>query len=67
MFAAGREMAALWNSLPPERQGAFAPDADSLIHHLVGSVRPGDIILIKGSNGSRMGRVVAALRALGTG
>lgn len=67
VFAAGTQMAALWNSLASERLGAFAPDADSLIPHLVGSVRAGDIILIKGSNGSRMGRVVSALRALGAG
>jgi len=67
VYAAGPRMAALWDSLPMERRGAYAPDADSLIPYLVAELRAGDIILIKGSNGSRMGRVVAALRALGAG
>lgn len=67
VFVAGPRMAALWEMLAPEQKGAYASDADSLIPHLVGSLRAGDIILIKGSNGSRMGRVVEALRGLGAG
>ena len=64
VFAAGPRMQSLWAALPSERQGAYAADADSLIPHVVGSLRAGDIILIKGSNGSRMSRLVGALEAL---
>jgi UDP-N-acetylmuramoyl-tripeptide--D-alanyl-D-alanine ligase len=60
-------MRALWDALPPERRGGYAEDADSLASVATGAVRDGDVVLIKGSNGSRMARVVAALAALGRG
>jgi UDP-N-acetylmuramoyl-tripeptide--D-alanyl-D-alanine ligase len=36
-----------------------------LIPQLVENLRAGDVVLVKGSNGSRMSRVVDALSALG--
>jgi len=67
VFCAGPRMRALWDALPPERRGGYADDADSLASVAAGAVRDGDVVLIKGSNGSRMARVVAALAALGRG
>ncbi|MBY0562580.1 MAG: UDP-N-acetylmuramoyl-tripeptide--D-alanyl-D-alanine ligase [Hyphomonadaceae bacterium] len=63
-FAAGPRMAALMEALPPERRGGYAENAESLIPIIAGSLRAGDVVLVKGSNSSRMSLVVAALKAL---
>jgi UDP-N-acetylmuramoyl-tripeptide--D-alanyl-D-alanine ligase len=65
VFAAGPRMAALMEALPPERRGGYADTAEALAPQLAGALRAGDIVLVKGSNGSRMSTVVSALRALG--
>ncbi|MFP6757343.1 MAG: hypothetical protein VCC99_03875, partial [Alphaproteobacteria bacterium] len=43
-------------------RGQHAGSADSLIQPLVESLRAGDVVLVKGSHGSAMHRVVSALR-----
>ena len=48
----------------PERRGGYAENADALIPIIAPSLRAGDIVLVKGSNSSRMSRVVGALKAL---
>jgi UDP-N-acetylmuramoyl-tripeptide--D-alanyl-D-alanine ligase len=64
VFAAGPRMAALFEALPASMRGGYASDADSLSPLLAGAVRAGDIVLVKGSNGSRMIKVIEALRRL---
>ncbi len=64
VFAAGPRMAALIEALPPERRGGYAENADALIPIIAGAVQAGDVVLVKGSNSSRMSRVVGALAAL---
>jgi UDP-N-acetylmuramoyl-tripeptide--D-alanyl-D-alanine ligase len=64
VFAAGPRMAALMEALPPERRGGYAETADALIPVVAPTLRAGDIVLVKGSNSSRMSRVVSALKAL---
>jgi UDP-N-acetylmuramoyl-tripeptide--D-alanyl-D-alanine ligase len=64
VFAAGPRMAALMEALPPARRGGYAETADALIPVIAGSLRLGDIVLVKGSNGSKMSRVVSALARL---
>ncbi|MGI3775659.1 MAG: UDP-N-acetylmuramoyl-tripeptide--D-alanyl-D-alanine ligase [Janthinobacterium lividum] len=61
----GPAMRHLFDALPAGRQGAWAPDAAALCDVVAQSVRPGDAVLVKGSLGSRMRLVVAALDALG--
>jgi UDP-N-acetylmuramoyl-tripeptide--D-alanyl-D-alanine ligase len=65
VFAAGPRMAALMETLPPNLRGGYAETADALIPVIAGSLQAGDIVLVKGSNGSKMSRVVSALSRLG--
>jgi UDP-N-acetylmuramoyl-tripeptide--D-alanyl-D-alanine ligase len=65
VFCAGPLMAALWEALPLNRRGGYAGKADDLAPLVVGAMRPGDAIMVKGSNGSRAGRIAAALVAAG--
>lgn len=64
VFAAGPRMAALMEALPPSRRGGYAENADALIPIISGALRAGDVVLVKGSNSSRMSRVVSALAGL---
>jgi UDP-N-acetylmuramoyl-tripeptide--D-alanyl-D-alanine ligase len=64
VFTAGPLMAALDRALPPALRGAHAESSEALAKMLIAAVRPGDVIAVKGSLGSRMGKVVEALLAL---
>ncbi len=61
VFAAGAHMRALWDDIPEELKGAYAPDAISLEKNLVAAVQSGDVVMIKGSKGSKLGPLVDAL------
>ena len=65
VFTCGPETAALDAALPEERRGGRAEDSISLSEIVCDRVHPGDVVLIKGSNGIRMAQVVEALKALG--
>ena len=62
VFTAGPLMRALDDALPPERRGAWAPSAAELALVVVEAIRPGDVVMIKGSNGSKASLVVRALQ-----
>ncbi|HUZ66903.1 MAG TPA: UDP-N-acetylmuramoylalanyl-D-glutamyl-2,6-diaminopimelate--D-alanyl-D-alanine ligase [Beijerinckiaceae bacterium] len=61
VYAAGPLMNHLFEALPLEMRGMWAARADQLIEPLVAAAAAGDLMMIKGSNGSRMGPIVAAL------
>jgi len=61
VFACGSAMNALWRRLPASARGAYAPNSQELIAPLLESVQDNDIIMIKGSLGSRMAPVVEAV------
>jgi UDP-N-acetylmuramoyl-tripeptide--D-alanyl-D-alanine ligase len=65
VFTCGPAMARLHDALPAARRGAHAVDAAALAPVILDAVRPGDVVLVKGSLGSRMARVVAALTGSG--
>ena len=62
VFACGELMGSLYRALPASRQGAYAKTAEELAPRLVGAVGPGDVIMVKGSLGSRMAPLVEALK-----
>lgn len=66
VFACGPNMAFLMEALPAAMRGAHAADSDALTPIVLDAVRNDDVVLVKGSLGSRMGPVVQALIALGT-
>ena len=61
VFCAGPMMSLLFDTLPPDSHGACAPDAATLAPLVKAALRPDDSILVKGSYGSRMRDVIAAL------
>ncbi len=67
VFCAGPLMGALWRALPPTRRGGYAASAADIVAEVAGAVRPGDVVLVKGSNGSQASRIAAGLAALGAG
>jgi UDP-N-acetylmuramoyl-tripeptide--D-alanyl-D-alanine ligase len=66
VFCAGPMMKSLWDALPAGLRGGYAADAPALAHLVTDAVGPGDMVMVKGSNGSRAGVVAGALKALGT-
>lgn len=67
LYACGPLMGALYDALPSDWQGAHAKNSQELAALLVKEVRPGDVIVVKGSLGSRMAYIVQALRDLDRG
>ena len=67
VFCAGPLMAALWRSLPPARRGGYAPDAAELASQLERAIAPGDVVMVKGSKGSKAHAVAERLMALDVG
>jgi UDP-N-acetylmuramoyl-tripeptide--D-alanyl-D-alanine ligase len=62
VFACGELMGSLFEALPASRRGAYAKTSEELAPKLVGAVGPGDVIMVKGSLGSRMAPLVEALK-----
>jgi UDP-N-acetylmuramoyl-tripeptide--D-alanyl-D-alanine ligase len=65
VHTAGPRMRALHDALPDNRRGRWEPRAEDLIPHLRRIVDAGDVVLVKGSKGSRISLVVDAIRKLG--
>ena len=65
VYLAGPMMRALWDILPEARRGAYAESAQDLAPLVAQDVRPGDVAMVKGSNGSKASVVARALAALG--
>lgn len=62
VFCCGAQMHSLWQALPSERRGGYAESSSKLEAEVLAAVRAGDVAMVKGSLGSRMGPIVKALR-----
>lgn len=62
VYACGEMMRGLYNALPGSRRGGYAKTAEQLGPLLTDGVRTGDVVMIKGSLGSRMAPLVDALQ-----
>ncbi|MGR3571906.1 UDP-N-acetylmuramoyl-tripeptide--D-alanyl-D-alanine ligase [Brevirhabdus sp.] len=60
----GPRMRALHAALPPDRRGKWAERAEDLAPGIRHMVDAGDVVLVKGSKGSRVSLVVDAIRKL---
>lgn len=65
VFTAGTDMAHLMKALPERLRAHHADTSDGLVAPVTAVVRPGDVVTVKGSLGSRMAPVVEALLRIG--
>ncbi|MDB5470499.1 MAG: UDP-N-acetylmuramoylalanyl-D-glutamyl-2,6-diaminopimelate--D-alanyl-D-alanine ligase [Caulobacter sp.] len=65
VFTAGPLMKSLWEALPATRRGGYAETAADLAPLIARTIESGDVVMVKGSNGSRAGVIAAALADLG--
>ncbi len=62
VFASGAQMKALWEALPAATRGAYAETSAALLPKVLAALKPGDTVLVKGSNGARMSVIMDALK-----
>jgi UDP-N-acetylmuramoyl-tripeptide--D-alanyl-D-alanine ligase len=62
LFTAGPNMARAFYTAPERLRGAHRMTSAELEEPFLASLRGGDVVMIKGSNGSRMGALAQALR-----
>jgi len=65
LFTAGPLMEGLSRAVDASHRGAHAMDSAQLAPMVADALRSGDVVMIKGSAGSRMGRIVALLSERG--
>ena len=64
IYCCGADSQYLYNEVPVHHQGMITETSLDLASHIHDIVQPGDIVLVKGSLGSKMGVVVKTIRAL---
>ncbi|PHS78499.1 MAG: UDP-N-acetylmuramoylalanyl-D-glutamyl-2, 6-diaminopimelate--D-alanyl-D-alanine ligase [Rhodospirillaceae bacterium] len=64
VYLAGEAMQHLWDALPKKMQGHHCQTSKQLADVVKAKIRPGDVVMVKGSAGSKMDVVVKKLRAL---
>jgi len=62
VYCAGPLMKSLWDALPSERRGGYAENSAALEPVVLNAITADDAVMVKGSLGSRMGRIVKALQ-----
>ncbi|MDE3117268.1 MAG: UDP-N-acetylmuramoylalanyl-D-glutamyl-2, 6-diaminopimelate--D-alanyl-D-alanine ligase, partial [Pseudomonadota bacterium] len=65
VFANGAQMKALWDRLPASRRGAYGATSAEIAPAVAAALAAGDVVLVKGSLGSKMAVVIEALKGRG--
>ena len=65
VFCAGPLMRSLFEALPAGMRGGWAASAAELTDEVKTAIRGGDVVMVKGSNGSKAGLLARALESLG--
>jgi UDP-N-acetylmuramoyl-tripeptide--D-alanyl-D-alanine ligase len=63
VFAAGPLMKELWDELPERIRGLHAGDASELHEVVAEAIRPGDVVMVKGSKYTLVSKVAAHLKS----
>lgn len=64
VYTCGSLMKKLHDTLPANQRGGHAKDSEALAQIVPDVLIPGDVVMVKGSRGSKMDTVVEAMRAL---
>ena len=64
VYTCGKNMRKLYEQLPANQRGAHKETSQELAQIVPDVLVPGDVVMVKGSLGSKMGSVVEAMRAL---
>ena len=67
VYCVGPLMKSLFDALPKEKRGVWYADTAAALTGFASHLLPGDAVMIKGSNGSGVHRIVAQLKARGEG
>tara|TARA_B100001750_G_scaffold246003_1_gene267094 strand:- start:946 stop:2388 length:1443 start_codon:yes stop_codon:yes gene_type:complete len=62
VYTCGENMESLYRKIPEHMQGATTATSDELAAIIVSTLQPGDIVLVKGSLGTKMKVIVDSLR-----
>jgi len=65
VYANGAQMKSLWDALPASRRARHAATSAEIAPLVAGDLQNGDVVLVKGSLGSRMAAIIDALKARG--
>lgn len=63
VYTCGKHMKKLHECLPANQRGEYRPSSKELSQIVPDVLTPGDVVMVKGSLGSKMGSIVEALRA----
>lgn len=64
LYCCGKNMKSLFDKIPPANQGAHTETSKELAEIVPDALIPGDVVMVKGSLGSKMQTVVEAMRAM---